>query len=279
MHKADSSIPIHQSAKTRRSEIVINRLGLLNEYDFTEAHRHQYYEFFYFEKGGGSHKIDFIDFPIQSNSVHIVAPGQVHQMKRALDSEGYVFLFEPESLNAPKMIEGFLFEHACLDAEELNPCYTLNNSDSEENRARARRIFSYYQSGTELDKLSMCNEIHSLCIACMKLKGEVKPGNPDYLRFRSLLKDRYRDLKKVKDYAALMNLSEKTLNELVKKHTGTPASAVIYDHIIMEAKRYLHTNISIKETAYALNFDDPAHFSKFFKTQTGMNPSEFQNCT
>ena len=47
----------------------------------------------------------------------------------------------------------------------------------------------------------------------------------------------------------------------------------------MEAKRLLNTGISIKETAYALNFDDPGHFSKFFKTKTNISPSEFQNYT
>ena len=86
-------------------------------------------------------------------------------------------------------------------------------------------------------------------------------------------------MKKVKEYANALHLTEKTLNEIVKKHTGNSTSNIIYKQIIMEAKRLLNTRMSIKETAYELKFDDPAHFSKFFKTKTGLSPSEFQNCT
>ena len=86
-------------------------------------------------------------------------------------------------------------------------------------------------------------------------------------------------MKKVKEYAEALHMSEKSLNDLVKKHTGQSTSKIIYKPLIMEAKRLLNTGISIKETAYSLNFDDPAHFSKFFKTKTGISPSEFQNYT
>ena len=86
-------IPTHSSEKTSKRGITVNHLGQLNEYDFTEPHRHDYFEFFFFLSGGGTHYIDFIAFDIHPNSVHIVAPGQVHQMKRELDSEGHVVLF------------------------------------------------------------------------------------------------------------------------------------------------------------------------------------------
>ena len=72
-------IPTHESNQTSKKEIIVNQLKQLNDYDFNAAHRHNYFEFFYFIKGGGTHKIDFIDFPIKEGSVHIVGPGQVHR--------------------------------------------------------------------------------------------------------------------------------------------------------------------------------------------------------
>ena len=271
-------IPTHQSNKTQRHEIVVNHLALLNEYDFTEPHRHQYIEFFYFIKGGGSHKIDFIDFPIVENSVHIVAPGQVHQMARELDSEGYVILFELPAIQAHNSIENFLFEHVCMDASELEPAYRFDEEDAKSWKQRVEHIFRLYQSDSELDQLALRNEIQAFCIGCMKKKSNTSTAkDSNYLKFRRILKDHFRDLKKVKEYAERMSISEKSLNDLVKKHTGKPASTVIYNQIIMEAKRLLHTRLSIKETAYELNFNDPAHFSKFFKAQTGISPSDFQN--
>ncbi len=269
-------IPTHRSEKTSQRGIVVNHLGQLNEYDFTEPHRHDYFEFFYFKKGGGVHYIDFIEFEIHANSVHIVAPGQVHQMKRELDSEGHVVLFELPAIAPPAAIENFLFEHICLDAEELNPVFRLDADQKEILDQRMGTIFACAQSGSDLDKLRLVNEMQLFCIACMEKTGDQGVSvSSDYLKFRRALKDNFKELKKVKDYAELLNMTERSLNDLCKAHSGKSASEVIYDLLIMEAKRLLRTGISVKETAYALNFDDPAHFSKFFKNKTGSSPSDF----
>ena len=55
-------IPTYSSDKTNNMKIVVNHLTQLNTYDFTEPHRHDYFEFFYFKKGGGTHYIDFVEF-------------------------------------------------------------------------------------------------------------------------------------------------------------------------------------------------------------------------
>jgi AraC-like DNA-binding protein len=273
-------IPTHSSEKTSKRGIVVNHLGQLNEYDFTEPHRHDYFEFFFFKKGGGVHYIDFIEFDIHDNSVHIVAPGQVHQMKRELDSEGYVVLFELSALTPPAAVENFLFEHICMDAGELNPAFRLNSELKDLLNSRIEQIYEYAQRGTDLDKLRLINELQLFCITCMEHAGDLGESvSSDYLNFRRALKDNFRELKKVKEYAELLNITERTLNDIAKVHSGKSASEVIYNQVIMEAKRLLRTGISVKETAYALNFDDPGHFSKFFKNKTGSSPSDFQDYT
>jgi AraC-like DNA-binding protein len=45
----------------------------------------------------------------------------------------------------------------------------------------------------------------------------------------------------------------------------------------MEAKRLLYyTDKSIKEISGDLGFEDAAHFTKFFKNQLKMSPSDFK---
>jgi len=47
---------------------------------------------------------------------------------------------------------------------------------------------------------------------------------------------------------------------------------VIHNRIILEAKRYLHyTDKASKKIAYELGFENPEHFSRFFKSNTGKN--------
>jgi AraC family transcriptional activator of pobA len=273
-------IPTYSSEKTHKMGIVMHHLGQLNDYDFTKPHRHDYFEFFYFKKGGGNHIIDFKTFPITDNSVHIVAPGQIHQVNRELNSEGYVILFELEMIEAPKAIEDFLFEHICLDAEELKPTFKLKQLDAENNERKLHEVHSALQIKSDLGKLKIINALHGFCIDCMELDTTSKVRlNNDYLLFRKYLKEHFSTVKKVKEFAEMMHISERNLNDLVKKYSGKSASEVISECVIMEGKRLLRTGISVKETAYTLNYDDPAHFSKYFKIKTGQSPSDFQNCT
>ncbi len=67
------------------------------------------------------------------------------------------------------------------------------------------------------------------------------------------------------------------LNEIIKKITGYSAGYHIRQRITLEAKRMaLYSDNSMKEIAYNLGFLDCAHFSKFFKTITGSNFTEFK---
>lgn len=119
-------IPIHDISEAQKKELRMNELVTLTHYDSSEAHRHNYFEFFVFLNGGGVHIIDFCEFPIQANSIHIVSPGQVHQVKRKLNSKGFVFLFEKNLFENSKEIENLLFDHICYDVVEFAPTYHFN---------------------------------------------------------------------------------------------------------------------------------------------------------
>lgn len=271
-------IPIHSTDKTERKEIVVVRLSGLNEYDYGVPHRHEYFELFYFKKGKGTHMIDFKEFEIKSNSIHIVAPGQVHQVKRELDSEGFVYLFELDSLRAAESVNTFLFDHVCYGIEEQNPVYELEEQTIPFLNQLILRMGNE-DTSSEFGQLFTQNGIQQLCLECMSLTRDKKQPQVDsvYGRFRKLLFTNYRQMKKVKEYASAMNITEKLLNDEVKKHAGVNASQLIYHQIILEAKRLLLTGMTTKEAAYNLHFDDPSHFSKFFKSQTGMTPSNFKD--
>lgn len=270
-------IPIHSSDKTNRREIIVNKLSTLNEYDFSEPHRHNYFEFFCFLNGGGNHVIDFKKIPIVSNSIHIVAPGQVHQVNRELNSNGYVYLFELDALKGPSEIMDFLFDHVCYSVDEINPAYKLNDDDSGILKILTDTIWSAQSVKSNLNQLQIQNSIQSLCIKCMDLLGiDSEKPKSEYSEFRKLLFREFKSMKKVSQYAEQLNLTEKSLNDIVKSQTGKSTSQVIYNQIIIEAKRLMQTGMSTKEIAYDLNFDDPAHFSKFFKTKTGYSPTEFR---
>lgn len=273
-------IPIHDLIDKGIQPIRVVKLNSLTSYDTTEPHRHNYFEFFIFEKGKGVHDIDFQEFPIHSNSIHIVAPGQVHQVKRELDTNGYVILFDVSVIESNPTVSEFLFDHMSYDVNELSPVYIFRNDVAKSIMQTANTIYNDYNSENELKAEFLKNHLNLICISCLRSldgKPNVTNSKSVYRDFRRLLRSNFKEIKKVKDYASALNISEKKLNEIVNSKTGMSASSLIYKQLILEAKRLLNTELSSKEVAFQLNFEDPAHFSKFFKNQTGVSPSKFQN--
>jgi len=116
-----------------------------------------------------------------------------------------------------------------------------------------------------------------------KLQSESYQRFPDekmdiVRRFALLLEENFKREHKVSFYAAALNKSPKTLSNVFALLKQPAPSSLIRDRLVLEAKRYLHyTEKSAKEIAYELGFENPAHFSKFFKLYAGSNTSVFKN--
>jgi len=272
-------IPIHDLQDANPFEIRVVELGELTNYNTSENHRHTYFELFFFEKGAGHHSIDFVDFEISSYSIQIVAPGQVHQMKREKNTNGFVVLFESSVFERDTLISNFLFDHICFDVNEFGPVYKFDDDVQKRMLLLFKTIWDDFNSDEPLKNEFVKANLSLVCIQCLRtLKStpDKSKNQKTYVNFRRHLHNNFKELKKVKEYAAQLNISEKQLNEIVSSRTGVSASTVIYNQIVLESKRLLNSGLSTKEVAYELNFDDPSHFSKFFKKQSGTSPSEFQ---
>ena len=95
--------------------------------------------------------------------------------------------------------------------------------------------------------------------------------------FKQLVEENFNKWHKVKEYASEIHISPKHLSQTVKNITGKVAKDHIQDRIVLEAKRLmLHTDLTIKEVAYSTGFEEPLHFSGFFRKQVGVSPSQFR---
>jgi len=83
--------------------------------------------------------------------------------------------------------------------------------------------------------------------------------------------------KQVSQYADLLSLSTYQLNAITKATVGKPASELINDQIVIEAKRYLlATPNQVKDIADHLGYEDISYFIRFFKKHTGFSPEAFR---
>ena len=96
-------------------------------------------------------------------------------------------------------------------------------------------------------------------------------------QFGLLVEEHYKEHHQVQDYATLMHKSPKTLSNLFAKFSNKSPLQIILDRVALEAKRLLlYTDLTSKEIAFELGFDDPSTFSRFFKKQVGQSPSAFK---
>ncbi|MEM1257086.1 MAG: helix-turn-helix domain-containing protein [Bacteroidota bacterium] len=96
-------------------------------------------------------------------------------------------------------------------------------------------------------------------------------------KFNFLVDMHYRTKRKVSDYAELLFKSPKTLSNLFSIYNQKSPQRIILDRLALEAKRLIHfTDKQNQEIAFELGFNDPAHFSRFFKKMTAMTPSEYR---
>ncbi|MEO9852315.1 MAG: AraC family transcriptional regulator [Reichenbachiella sp.] len=92
-----------------------------------------------------------------------------------------------------------------------------------------------------------------------------------------LLRNHHSQNRSLEFYADKMHLSVKALSRKVKTKMNTSLGQLIRNELIHTAKNLLDLQVSPKQIARQLSFEEPNHFSAFFKHYTGLTPTEFQN--
>jgi len=103
-------------------------------------------------------------------------------------------------------------------------------------------------------------------------------------RFTTLLKHYFEKgriqtegLPTVKHMAGELAVSTRYLSDLLKQETGKTALEHIHLFLVAEAKTILaNTDKTVAETAYQLGFEYPPYFSRLFKKEVGLTPTEYR---
>lgn len=96
----------------------------------------------------------------------------------------------------------------------------------------------------------------------------------DFMRSLSL---HYAERRTVGDYAAEAALSVRHFSSLIQQHTGQTPMQWIHLFVIGQAKHLLmQSDLQVKEIADRLGFPEQFTFRKYFKTHTGLSPTEYR---
>lgn len=108
--------------------------------------------------------------------------------------------------------------------------------------------------------------------------NDESPDKRVSIQFYSNLKKHSRQHRDVEFYARLACLSPKYFSTVIKQETGHTVGYWIRNHIIADAKMLLHVrhDLPIQAIADMLGFEEQTAFSRYFKRETGMSPTEYR---
>lgn len=230
-------------------------------------------------------------YDYQEGTMVFIAPDQVAsfgQEGMQVDDAGWTILLHPDLIRKSelgKMIKQYsFFNYGVTEA--------LHLSDKES------QILSELVQRIEIE-LNQNIDKHSQELIIVNLESLLKYCNRYYdrqfytrtnlnkdiiVRFEEYLEAYFssdelgeKGLPSVTQCGEAMDMSGSYLSDLLKMETGRSAKEHLYTHMIGKAKTLLlNSNLAVSEVAYQLGFDYPQHFSKLFKSKTGVSPKEFR---
>lgn len=122
----------------------------------------------------------------------------------------------------------------------------------------------------------------ALWLARREVEQDATRARPDATtrlveRFTTMVEAQYHSGMSVQDYAEALGVTPTHLSRACRAACGRPASKILSDRIISEARRLLaDTDTPVNKVASQLGFNSPAYFTRAFQTHTGKTPTDFR---
>ena len=255
----------------------------LKEHRFIESlHRHDFYVLVLFTNGTGLHKIDFDTFDITKGSLFLMQPGQIHLWELSSDIDGYIVFFSKEIYNLhfrDKKIEEYLFFQSSKNKPEL----VLNIDEMKQIQPFFELIVNEHHEDKIQKKDKMLNLLDCILVEILRIYNIesnhlTSTYNHKLKEFEILLEEYYKTEKSPSFYADKMSITLKHLNRISKNILNITITELITRRVILESKRIMvDKNKNIAQIADELGYSNYSYFSKLFKKNVGITPTEFVN--
>ncbi|UOB17961.1 helix-turn-helix domain-containing protein [Abyssalbus ytuae] len=273
-----NKIPVSKISEQSRNGIVF-RYIFNNEQVTTIDHVHQddYYMFILLEEGEYRACIDFNEYKLNGLSIAFISPGQIHFITGYKNVTGYVIGVDTVLINhtfkevfEKVSVSGNLIVPDIETFENLKSCLSVLHKkiQSRNDILEQNLVYALVSSFIGL----VAEMYHNDNLGSLNKRSAIITH-----QFRKLLSNSYQTVKSPSQYASKLNLSLSYLNEVVKETTNLTVSQCIQNEIILQAKRLLfYTNMTIKEIAYELGFEDHTYFTRLFTKVAGISPTKFK---
>ncbi len=253
-----------------------------------QAHTHDFLALSYFEKGGGSLRLDNQEWPVEDGDAFVISPGEVvgggEGASGFRDSEGWSVSFPPEALGsqAPGVFLSWrahplLFPFvggAAGGAQRLKVPPEERGSWSErflalDGELRGRR--DGYREAVLSHLTLLLVELSRLAadvVGDLRLREE-----PLLAEVFGFIEKHYDESISLKDVARVVGLTPGHLTTVVGRKTGRTVLEWIGERRMAEARKLLvQTDLSVEEVGRSVGYNDPAYFVRTFRRVHGATP-------
>jgi AraC family transcriptional activator of pobA len=240
------------------------------------AHRHaRLHQVLLIERGGGHATLDGQIYELKSMQIVNVPINHVHSFSFLPGTQGLVVTL------AIEILDQIQHDAAGLGDVLKRSAVVRCSSDIR----RAMRKISDEHSQRNFARAHVLQSLTGLLLGLIARTLSGRSGARDeaiegklFRRFESHLEEHYRDSWNVGQYASTLSITPTHLSRICRAATGMPASKLILNRLVREARRYLvYTNLPISAIAYELGFKDPAYFTRLYAAATGLPPRSFRS--
>lgn len=253
-------------------------------------HKHNFFEIVYVEQGSGYQCINEHEFAYQPGNVFLLPPLDCHSFRIEEKSRFYFIRFTDHY---------FLNNGEFSDSRDWfdRLSYILANYNKvpgdiiRMDRERTfiiqtiKSIYQEYVTGDRYSGSIITGAMFSILniLARNIEKHYVAQANEVDRRFGEILRfinTRISDhgLLRIPALSERFGISSTYFSEYFKKHAGVSlAEYITKSKLKLVETKVLHTDLSLKEIAFQLNFTDSSHLSNSFKKAYGMTIKEFKN--
>jgi AraC family transcriptional regulator, transcriptional activator of pobA len=246
-------------------------------------HRHQsFFQILYVSRGSTDFRVETDRFALGPNVLLTVPPRAVHGFRFSEDVEGFVMTARIERieqmLSGSPGVRALFLAPRVLDLSRLSASAArislLVETIAAESASSREGRWALVEANLVILLIEMARLIESKADADSALPGGV---NRHARHFQTLVDRHFRSERAVAFYAGALGVSETHLNRIARQAFDRSALGVINQRLLREAARNLtFTPFPVKEIAYALGFEDPAYFTRFFTKQMGLSPTAFR---
>ena len=130
----------------------------------------------------------------------------------------------------------------------------------------------------DLVNASFCELVGEMSKDAVDYESGYTSADTLFRKFLKLLDSRKPRVRRVDEYAELLEISPKYLSTICRKKSGMTAIQVINKAVLSDAMEALRSDSkSIHDVAIELGFPNQSFFGTFMKKHTGLSPLQFRN--